>query len=253
MRGSSLSTFMPMRSSSASTLDLPACSDTQYLTLVTDCVRRDVLIGRRVLGDGRGVNAGLGRKGTLTDIGRMAIGAPVEPLIERVRHLRQLVELGAGNADVECIGELRLQFECRNDRHKIGIAATLAEAIERALNHGAHRHAPRRRNSPPPVRCRYGRGCRRDRRGSSAQLRRRSFRFHAAACRHWCRTARPSAHLHHRPPWRKPAHISDWPCSHRKNARNRAALRDPWPLPAFTLSRIEAMFSSLVVSSATRT
>ena len=42
-----------------------------------------------------------------------------------------------------------------------------------------------------------------------------------AACRHWCRTAPPSARRHHRPSWRRPAHSRDWPCSRRRNARSR--------------------------------
>jgi hypothetical protein len=72
---------------------------------------------------------------------------------------------------------------------------------------------------------------------------RRWPRLRAAACRHWCRTARPSARRPRRRPWRRPARSRDWPCSRRRNARNRAAL----PAAAFaasTLSRMPSRFSS---------
>ena len=62
-------------------------------------------------------------------------------------------------------------------------------------------------------------------------LARRSPRPRAAACRHWCRTARPSARPPRRRPWRRRARMSDWPCSRRRNARSRAAPRGPSPWP----------------------
>ncbi len=62
MRGSFLSTLMPMRSSSASTLERPAWSDTSTLAAIADRFGRDMLVGRRILQDRRGMNAGLGGK-----------------------------------------------------------------------------------------------------------------------------------------------------------------------------------------------
>ena len=52
-----------------------------------------------------------------------------------------------------------------------------------------------------------------------------------AACRHWCRRARPSARRPRRPPARRRAHSRDWPCSRRRNARSRASPRARPPSP----------------------
>ena len=50
-------------------------------------------------------------------------------------------ELVVGHADLETLGEFLLQLQRRDDRDQIGIAAALAEAVERALDlarAGAH-------------------------------------------------------------------------------------------------------------------
>ena len=88
------------------------------------------------------MDAGLGGEGALADIGRVAVGGAVEPLVERVRDLRQLLERGVGDADLEAFREFRLELERRDDRDEIGVAAALAQAVERALDlarAGAHR------------------------------------------------------------------------------------------------------------------
>ena len=87
------------------------------------------------------MDAGLGGKGALADIRRVAIGAAVEPLVQRVRDVRELLQRGVADADVEGVGEFGLQLERRDDRHQIGVAAALAEPVERALDlprAGAH-------------------------------------------------------------------------------------------------------------------
>ena len=56
-------------------LDLPGLLRHQHLALVADRFRRDVLVGRRLLGDGGGMDAGLGGEGAFADIGRVPVGA----------------------------------------------------------------------------------------------------------------------------------------------------------------------------------
>jgi hypothetical protein len=123
-----------MRSSSASTFDLPAWSETRSLRRLPTASGAHVLVGRRVLDDRRGVDAGLGGERTLAHIGRVPVGRAVEHLVERARGVRQMPELVVGDADVEFFGKFRLQLQGRNDGDEIGIAATLAEPVERALN-----------------------------------------------------------------------------------------------------------------------
>jgi hypothetical protein len=72
----------------------------------------------------------------------MAVGGAVEHLVERARDMCKVFELVVGDADVEAIGEFVLELERRNQRHQVGVAATLANAVERTLDlarTGAHR------------------------------------------------------------------------------------------------------------------
>ena len=87
------------------------------------------------------MDAGLGREGALADIGRVAIGRAVEHLIQRVGRMRKALELRIRHADLESVGEFGLELQRRDDGHEIGVAAALAEAVERALDlarAGAH-------------------------------------------------------------------------------------------------------------------
>ena len=61
----------------------------QKLAPVADAIGRYMLVGRGLLHDGGGVDAGLGREGALADIGRVAIGRAVEHLVERVGRMRK--------------------------------------------------------------------------------------------------------------------------------------------------------------------
>ena len=197
-----------------------------------------MLVGRRILDHRRGVDAGLGGEGRGADIGRVAVGRAVEDLVEHARHAGQGRQLLGGDADLEALGIVRLEQQRRDQRDQIGVAAALAEAVQRALDlahAGAHRGQ------------RVGDGLlgvvvgvdaepiARDRR---PRPRRRCARPRAAACRHWCRRARSSARRPHGPPGRRPAHSRDWPCSRRRNARSRAAPRGPRARAVATLSRI---------------
>ena len=87
------------------------------------------------------MDAGLGGEGIFADIGRVTVGGAVEPLVERVRDLRQLLQLRVGDADVEFVGKFRLELQRRDDGDEIGVAAALAQPVERALDlpgAGAH-------------------------------------------------------------------------------------------------------------------
>src|SRR6185312_9844560 len=80
------------------------------------------------------MDAGLGRKGAFADVRRVPVGCPVETLVERARYMREILERRTSDANLELAGKFRLEFECRYDRHKVGIAAALAQPVQRALN-----------------------------------------------------------------------------------------------------------------------
>ena len=61
----------------------------QQAALVADAFGRHVLVGLRLLQDGRGMNAGLGRERALADVGRMPVRRLVQHLIEHAARVRQ--------------------------------------------------------------------------------------------------------------------------------------------------------------------
>src|SRR5580704_10943567 len=93
-----------------------------------------MLVGRRLLEDCRGMDAGLGGESALADIRRMTVRRAVEHLVECVRDMRERAELVVRYADVELAGVFRLELQRRDDRNQVGVAAALAKPIERALN-----------------------------------------------------------------------------------------------------------------------
>ena len=91
----------------------------------------------------RCVNAGLGRERALAHIWRVTVGRAVQDLVEHAARVRELAQPLGRDAGFEAIGELALQQQRRNDRRHVGVAAALAEPVERALDlaaAGAHRH-----------------------------------------------------------------------------------------------------------------
>ena len=95
------------------------------------------------------------------DIGRVPVRRAVEEFVEGARltcvSSRKLL---GGDADLETLGVVRLQQQRRDEGDEIGVAAALAEAVQRAL------HLPRagadrgERIGDRVCRCRYGHGCR---------------------------------------------------------------------------------------------
>ena len=225
-RGSSRCTSMPRRSSSASTLDLPAWSETSTRRAVADALGRHVLVGARVLQHGRGVDAGLGGEGGGADIGRMAVRRAVQQLVERARHGVSDASPAVVHADLEAVGEVRLQHQRRDQRHEVGVAAALAEAVQRALDLPRRRRARRPANWRRLARCRHGRGCRACRPGcagaTSPTMRLDLVRQRAAigVAQHDPARARLEGGL-----GAGAAHRRGWPCSRRRSARSRAAPR----------------------------
>ena len=91
----------------------------------------------------RGVDAGLGGEGRLADVGRLAVGRAVEDLVQQPAGVRQLAQPLRRHAGLVAIGELALEQQRRDDGGEVGVAAALAEAVERALDlarAGPHRH-----------------------------------------------------------------------------------------------------------------
>ncbi len=80
------------------------------------------------------MDAGLGGEGRSADIWRLRIGGAVDQIVKLVAHPRQLPEPVAVDAHFEAVGIERLQQQRRDQRHQIGVAAALADAIERALD-----------------------------------------------------------------------------------------------------------------------
>ncbi len=89
------------------------------------------------------MNAGLGRERTIADIRRVAIRGFVQDFIQHPAGVREIAKFVRRDARLKCVGKFALQQQRRNDRRHVGVAAALAEAIQRALNlpaTGAHRH-----------------------------------------------------------------------------------------------------------------
>ncbi len=89
------------------------------------------------------MNAGLGGEGALADIGRMAVRRAVEHFVQRARGMRQRRRAARrGRRSRSCRRNPVFSFSVGIIEHEVGIAAALAEAVQRALNlphAGAHR------------------------------------------------------------------------------------------------------------------
>ena len=109
---------------------------------VAHCLRRHVLIGARVLLHGRDMDAAFVGEGRLADIGCAAVRRAIEQLIENARGVGERLELLRRHPGLEALRIVSLQQQCRDDGGEIGVAATLAEPVQRALDlagAGAHR------------------------------------------------------------------------------------------------------------------
>ena len=135
-------TSMPMRSSSARMFERPGLVRDEHPAPVADRLRRHMLIGARVLLHGRDMEAAFMREGRLADIRRVPVGRAVQDLVEQARGVGQRPQLLRRDAGLEAIGIIGLQHQRRDDRGEIGVAAALAEPVQRALDlarAGAHR------------------------------------------------------------------------------------------------------------------
>ena len=93
-----------------------------------------MLIGLRLLDDGRGMDAGLGGKGAVADIGRLAVGRPVEQFIERARDMGQRLQPVFVTPVSNRSAKSGFQQQRGDQGHQIGIAATLADTVQGALD-----------------------------------------------------------------------------------------------------------------------
>lgn len=76
-------------------------------------------------------------KGAVADEGGIAVGRPVQPLVEHARHMGQMAQVVLGHPGFKA----HLQHQIGNDADQIGVAAALAQAVQRALDltgAGAH-------------------------------------------------------------------------------------------------------------------
>ena len=186
-----------------------------------------MLVGARVLGEGGGVNAGLGGEGRGADIGRVPVRRAVEQFVEGARDVGDLPQRLRRDAGLETLGEFGLQSQRRDEGHEIGVAAALAEAVQRALHlpragaDGGERIGDRVAGVVVGVDAETFAG------NDARDLADDALDLMRAAFRRWCRIAPPSARRRRSRPERRQAHISDWPCSRRRNARNRPSPRGP--------------------------
>ena len=88
-RGSFLSTVKPDAIELRQHVGAAGLIGDQKLAAVADALRRDVLVGRGLLHDRGGMDAGLGGERAFADIGRVAVGRAIENFVERVRHARR--------------------------------------------------------------------------------------------------------------------------------------------------------------------
>ena len=93
-----------------------------------------MLIGCGVFGNRRGVQPRLMRKGRSPDIGRLFGRHTVQNIVQHARCLAQPFKRCQRHAGLELTGVRFFEQKRRNDRDQIGIAATLAQPIERALD-----------------------------------------------------------------------------------------------------------------------
>ena len=80
------------------------------------------------------MDAGLGGEGTLAHIGRLLVGRAVQELVEGARDVGEALQALGIDAGLEALGEMRLQHQGGDDGDEVGIAAALADAVERALD-----------------------------------------------------------------------------------------------------------------------
>ena len=104
------------------------------LAEIADTFGLDMFVGLRILEQCRGVDAGLGGEGRAADIRALVMRRAVEKLIEGPRQAGQTDKLVPVDRDLEARRIGFLQTERRNDGDEVGIAAALADAIERALD-----------------------------------------------------------------------------------------------------------------------
>ncbi len=191
----------------------------------------------------------------VADVGRVPVGRLRFSTSSRMRLACVSVRSRSGVTPVcEVLGELALQQQRRDDRGEVGVAAALADAVERALDlahAGAHRH---QRVGDRVLGVVVGVDAEVRAGHDLRHLARRCARPRAAACRRWCRTARPSARRPRRRCAPRRARSRGCPCSRRRSARSRSSPRGRVSTTALhRLLAAPARFSSFEMPSATRT
>ena len=185
---------------------LPALVGHQHPAHVADRLRLHMLVGARVLQHRGGVDAGLGREGARADEGRVAVRLAVEDLVDLARHVGELAKRLVGDAEIETVGVSVLEFQRADQRHEIGVAAALAEAVERALDMARAGLDGRERIGDRAAAIVMGVDAEMRARHDLGDLGDDRLPLHAAAFRRSCRIARPSARRPRRPSWRRRAH-----------------------------------------------
>ncbi len=80
------------------------------------------------------MDAGLGRERAFAHVGRVTVRSLVQDLIQNAARMRELGETLRRDAGLEHVREGALEQQRRDDRGQIGVAATLADAVQRALD-----------------------------------------------------------------------------------------------------------------------
>ena len=153
----------------------------------------DVLVGARVLRQRRGVDAGLGGESRGADIRGVPVRRAVEELVEGARDSGDLSQRLGRDAGLESLGELLFEQQRRDQRARDWRCRSVRRARSACPGPAVRpaRMAASELATALPVSLWAWMASRS--RGSCARLRRRCARPRPAACRHWCRRARPSA------------------------------------------------------------
>ena len=185
---------MPIRCELRDQIRAPRLIGDQDRALVADALGRDVLVGARVLGQRRGMNARLGREGRGADIGRVPVRRAVEQFVEACARCCAISRSASGvtpisNRSAEScfsasvgISETRLALPQRSPR-PLSVPCTCRDAgADRGERIGDRVVGVVMGVDAEPLA------------GDDARdLARRCARPRRAACRRWCRKARPSA------------------------------------------------------------
>jgi len=74
------------------------------------------------------------RERAVADVGSVAVGRPVQQFVEHAAGVSECTQALGRHTGFKAIGERRLQQQRRDDRRQVGVAAALADTVQRPLH-----------------------------------------------------------------------------------------------------------------------